>query len=918
MTLVTKIKQQMFIHSCVKYQKLYSTKLKLLSQLLICLLAINATADTAQKTYSGTSPKALAEYYKGLQKKSATATYFLGVASHCRPISVVKGIGTISPVDLRNGTIALDPAKMELSGARSSLLTAYKPQNVLAYRQIVKGSYVYEYISNYQDNEVIGEDSSIYFGLTSAKDGSNYDLVAFNYEALSGEYSALTIDTNKLSERLSKDTLKSIVICTELSATNPAQDALYITGYNSTITLTDGLIIAKSANLIGATVTEDDKAGLAFEDREDNSTEGMKFKADIINYGLISGYCGVRINDTNSDSDFCLLPTDNGKTARFYNHGQVIGTNKAFKIMGQKSKEEVDTFELINHDTIDGGLQLVKPNKAINSINFNVVNYGTITTDATKDSIQITKYTGKPFSKLAFRFNSISPILTSMMHCSDSLHLEKNTRIVLAVDSTPAILPTFNNHFIIAEASNSFKLDADINDILFTTIKDIKYFIEVVSCNMSKNTITANLEAKPISTHSVTDARVNYYMPTMVKAVNASNNIDQALKTAGDIVKIISNKTEIAGINLSSFVSELNKNKHILFSIAKEYCSSADEFFDILMPDSSNSQLISTHVIANKFASQVSARLNSKTMATIKARGYYRATENQGVTSGDIVENISVWTSFDYFQNRTKSNDKKQNYNHFKAKTFSLGFDGESAHKFVTLGLSYGFCRGNNTVFGGSSGKQLSKTVSVIPDEEDLKAHTIILYSAMSMNLVAMQSSFYFGITKHTPKAVVNFKNYNSRIIGVNLATIYMLNLKSFNIDFAGRLGINIINTEQHVAKHEQKKDSKALVSLGLMTTINDIVAISYNVYLDYRFGIGGKYTIINDKSSSIIIADKSFIKPTTINYKKRQISPFNFNIDANINIEIYKSIRFGLDFNFGAGKDSIEFGGAASVRYMF
>jgi hypothetical protein len=357
-----------------------------------------------------------------------------------------------------------------------------------------------------------------------------------------------------------------------------------------------------------------------------------------------------------------------------------------------------------------------------------------------------------------------------------------------------------------------------------------------------------------------------------------------------------------------------------MFYVAKEGCSSSDEFFDILLPDSSNSQLSSNHAIANKLASHVSARLNGKAMVAVKAGSHQRRIDNQGITSGEVIDNVSVWTAFNYFQNKTKSNDDKQSSNKFSAMTVSLGADGQLDYNDTTIGLSYGFCSGSNEIFGGSSGNKLSKTVLGIYDEEDLKTHTVTLYSAMNIQPIDMQVAFSFGSTKHTPKTGVNLKDYNSTIIGINFATTYPLDVEDFNIDFTGSLGVNIINTEEHNNKYmlQTDKDSKSLISLGLMTIINDIVSISDNVDLDYRFGIGGKYTISDDRSSSIIVENQSVTNPTSIDYKKRQVSPFDFNIETSLNFQIQQNTHLGLDMNFGMGKASTEFGVAASVRYVF
>jgi hypothetical protein len=301
-------------------------------------------------------------------------------------------------------------------------------------------------------------------------------------------------------------------------------------------------------------------------------------------------------------------------------------------------------------------------------------------------------------------------------------------------------------------------------------------------------------------------------------------------------------------------------------------------------------------------------------MVAIKAKSKHKKINNQGITSGEVIANISVWTAFNYFRSNSKSNNKKQNYSQLKAMTFSLGTDSQLEYKDTVIGLSYGFCSSNNKNYGGSSGKQVSKLVAGISDEEDLKTHTVTLYSVMTIQPIDIQAAFSFGSTKHIPKAS-NYKDYNTNIIGINFATIYPLVITKFNIDFSGSLGVNIINTEKYTNKYgtQIKADNKSLVLLGLVIAINDTIEINDNIDLDYKFGIGGKYTISDDKKSSIYVTQKA-----SIDYNKRRVIPFNFNLDANLNLQIYKNIHLGLNLDFGMGKDSTEYGAASSVRYIF
>jgi hypothetical protein len=196
----------------------------------------------------------------------------------------------------------------------------------------------------------------------------------------------------------------------------------------------------------------------------------------------------------------------------------------------------------------------------------------------------------------------------------------------------------------------------------------------------------------------------------------------------------------------------------------------------------------------------------------------------------------------------------------------------------------------------------------------------------MNISPINVQAAFSFGATKHIPKTGVNLKDYNSRVIGVNFAMTYPFQIKNFNIDVTSGLGVNIINTEEHEGKYNHlknntekiEKDSKALASLSLIITINDIATINDDIELDYRFGVGSKYTLSDNKSSTIVIENQAYNEPTSIDYKKRQVGPFNFNIDTSLNFQIHHSTHLGLDLNLEMSKDSFGVGLAASVRYMF
>jgi hypothetical protein len=366
--------------------------------------------------------------------------------------------------------------------------------------------------------------------------------------------------------------------------------------------------------------------------------------------------------------------------------------------MGKKS-DKVKTFELTNESDgyIFGSLFLVETASAVN---FNVINYGIIDARADNEAFNATNYIGKPSSILCFHFHDAS-INKPIAHFSDSLTLEADAKIMLYIDmstnTNKNIFTKSGTLVTIAEASNNIKLDQKIEDMLFTPLHATthihKFIIEATAVNKSNNKITAILESK-LKPPLPAIGKGGEYLPDMVKAVNALDNIKQAIKDATKTDDFFKNlKVDIAGIDFKKELPQFVKSN--IFKVAKNHIASIDTFSDILLPDSSNSQLICNHVIATKLANQINARINSKSMVAIKAKSKHKKINNLGITSGEVIDNISVWTAFNYFRSNSKSNNKKQNYSQLRAMTFSLGTDSQLEYKNTVIGLSYGFCSSN-------------------------------------------------------------------------------------------------------------------------------------------------------------------------------------------------------------------------------
>ena len=829
---------------------------------------------------------------------------------------VIKG-ETYKKDDLTNGRITIDPQTMDTSGSKDNVKVVYATKDSASLQKVTNKN-VYEYISNHEGAGTISKDSTIYFGLTPAKAGNNYYLATFDYirEDKKNSSNAVYISFGELKPKLTEGTLKSIVICSNLITKVKNGSGLYIFG---DAILTEGLIIAKA----GSIQATDKDLGYGLDLRS------VSLKADIINYGAISvsskGGIAVRIASSESEEEaeasksFGLLPPKKGTTARFKNYGVIQQENnsEAFRIAGAK-RNEVDTFELTNYAGAEilGSLRLIDKS----TIKFDVINLGRI--DA--PSVNVTNYTGKELSELSLLIKSAdSPIVT----CSNNFSLEKGAKIFLDPDDD---FTKSGNFTIVQAVSGSIDLHGQqVADILYTQVDTITIdgkdtslkYIEATVNSKDNKQITANLTAK----NTPVAEGAEHYMPNMVEAVGAGARVTAFIKTANAIGKAVEDKIEIAGISNNN-IKKLTKENNKIFELAIDYNNSADEFFDILLPDSSNSQVINNNKVANKLMDQVAARIAGKSMVAVKT-GASKApaptsTKMSGITSGDIAENISIWTGFNYLQSTTKKNDKKQSSSKLSAMVFSFGADSQLAYHDITLGASYGFSNSNNKVQGGSSGMSMKELAGML-GEEDIKTHAFTIYSAMGIQQVDAQLALSFGFAKHEPKDKLEQlnKKYNSSIMGVNIAATYPVDLEDFDIDITGCFGVNIINTDKHFVKYmkdqqqneEAPKTDNSLVYLGLMAAITDVVDLNSDLSLDYKLGLGAKYTISSDKKSKLDI-----VKGTSIEYNKRQVSPFDFNIDANFNLQIQKNTHLGLDLNLGMGKDSTDFGVATSIRYMF
>jgi hypothetical protein len=344
--------------------------------------------------------------------------------------------------------------------------------------------------------------------------------------------------------------------------------------------------------------------------------------------------------------------------------------------------------------------------------------------------------------------------------------------------------------------------------------------------------------------------------------------------------------------------------------LAKEKFTTPEEQQDYILPDSSNAAVNSANSINNKLVGNVSNRIS------VKSSGNKLSVPNVGISSGEVAENLEIWSSFGY-QRVTEDkpkDDQQQDYSKVTAKIFSAGFDTNLTDN-IFVGLSYGYSKADVKVFGNLTG--ITKATA------DIDTNAVVGYIADVNNMLTSSLAVAYANNKHKSKETDNtLVKYDSNVIGATADFSHDFDLTN---RFASILNLNAkfavarVHTDEHENKYGTTVAGKYnnFVTIAIGSAISKQLKLAQNKQLNYKAGIAFQHVITNgDTQEKIDIIPND--ATSTVGVKMHKPDDNMINLNLALDFMLNKNISLELDSNYNFSKNTKEYGVVAGIRYHF
>jgi hypothetical protein len=652
--------------------------------------------------------------------------------------------------------------------------------------------------------------------------------------------------------------------------------------------LTNGLYIHKGAELLGT--------GLVID--TDVATKALTLKADINNDGIIkvaSGRTAVTIG--NAEAKFPLESADDSTTAKFINSGVIEGETAIKLLATNRGLIRTNNFELTNKESgvITGKItNSVTAATAVDiATRFNLINNGHINITAAANSIGVNKYSGSGRITVSGITNAIAtptfaPIQATSADFSGGTIVLKASKVFT------------NQNLYIVKATNITGFTKD--QLLYRFDNKSKILIggsvTITSTAILVTNATATVLTNPLTIELIPKRPIRL------------TNIASILATTKNKIEVFveASATEFAGIIFKDARAIIENSDAITTELTTALdVTDVKDYPDILMPDSSSSVLNVSSKITSKVFDHIANRIISKNINFLER--YVTA-----VNSGDITDNLGMWSRVAYIGSNQKKTKSNQDYSNLSGFLCNIGLDTNLNHNMV-IGACYGFSYNVATIHGAYYKTKKAKN--------KMMNHSFSVYGSFNCdNAIDANFATIFGFNKNDYKEVgdANNEKYNSIIFGLNTSVVYPINTRQCVIDILGRLGFVHVSSKEHGTKYnkETSKQNNMLINFSFGSDFRYATIVGYNMQLFYTLGLMVKLVITTGDEYSVIVFDKA--KNTELKVQNRKVDMFSINCNIDLNLQVQKNLDVTFDFDFGMNfaPVTISYGVGAGVIYKF
>ena len=376
----------------------------------------------------------------------------------------------------------------------------------------------------------------------------------------------------------------------------------------------------------------------------------------------------------------------------------------------------------------------------------------------------------------------------------------------------------------------------------------------------------------------------------IIYKASASDVVTEAGGTAGNAATAeawdqLMNATETSEIT-KAIVNLLNQ-------LSQTYGQAYTDALTALAPDTAPAVQQAAAETAGQVFSAVGTRLSGGSVAG----------SNQGMSSGDAFDDVSIWAQ-GMFNHARLSGTKK-----------AKGFDAD------TYGTALGIEKQLNNHFKAGVGYAYSKTdINGFMRDTDVKTHTAILYGEYKPNNWYTNAVMSYGWSDYEEKknvAGINVKSkYDVEAFGLQAMTGYDIYTSAFNI--TPEAGLRYIHVKQDAytdtAGQRVKSQNTDTLTGVLGTKITKSFTTGNSMLLKPELKVAMTYDISHDNSKSTV----TLVNGAVYNVTGKPLNRFGVELGTGVTAEVNDNVELSVGYEGKFRKDYQDHSGLINAKYKF
>ena len=332
---------------------------------------------------------------------------------------------------------------------------------------------------------------------------------------------------------------------------------------------------------------------------------------------------------------------------------------------------------------------------------------------------------------------------------------------------------------------------------------------------------------------------------------------------------------------------------NLLNQLSQTYGQAYTDALTALAPDTAPAVQQAAAETAGQVFSAVGTRLSGGSVAG----------SNQGMSSGDAFDDVSIWAQ-GMFNHARLSGTKK-----------AKGFDAD------TYGTALGIEKQLNNHFKAGVGYAYSKTdINGFMRDTDVKTHTAILYGEYKPNNWYTNAVMSYGWSDYEEKknvAGINVKSkYDVEAFGLQAMTGYDIYTSAFNI--TPEAGLRYIHVKQDAytdtAGQRVKSQNTDTLTGVLGTKITKSFTTGNSMLLKPELKVAMTYDISHDNSKSTV----TLVNGAVYNVTGKPLNRFGVELGTGVTAEVNDNVELSVGYEGKFRKDYQDHSGLINAKYKF